>query len=63
MLRSRETEIWLKISQEDFKIQGTGNRYTTHVGSKNKGDTYNNRSNWDHFKIIQKIHEQQTRTS
>jgi hypothetical protein len=28
---------------------------------KKKGDTSNNRSNWDHFKIIQKIHKQHTR--
>jgi len=28
---------------------------TTHVGGKNKGDTSNNRSDWDHFKIIHKI--------
>ena len=28
---------------------------------KNKGDTSNNRSDWDHFKIIQKIHKQHTR--
>ena len=26
-----------------------------------KGDTSNNRSDWDHFKIIQKIHKQHTR--
>ena len=62
MLRSGETEIWLKRSREDFKIQGPGNRNTTHVGGKNKGDTNNNRSDWGHFKMIQKICEQQTRT-
>ena len=28
---------------------------------KKKGDTSNNRSDWDHFKIIQKIREQHTR--
>ena len=28
---------------------------------KNKGDTSNNRSDWDHFKIIQKIHKQHAR--
>jgi len=28
---------------------------------KNKGDTSNNRSDWDHFKINQKIHKQHTR--
>ena len=37
------------------------NRNTTHVEGKNKGDTSNNRSDWDHFKIIQKIHKQHTR--
>ena len=31
-----------------------------HVEGKNKGDTSNNRSDWDHFKIIQKIHKQHT---
>jgi hypothetical protein len=34
---------------------------TTHVEGKNKGDTSNNRSDWAHFKIIQKIHKQDTR--
>jgi len=24
---------------------------------KNKGDTSNNRGDWDYFKVIQKIHE------
>ena len=28
---------------------------------KNKGDTSNDRIDWDHFKIIQKIHKQHTR--
>ena len=28
---------------------------------KTKGDTSNNRSDWEHFKIIQKIHKQHTR--
>ena len=34
---------------------------TAHVEGKNKGDTSNNRSDWDLFKIIQKIHKQRTR--
>jgi len=29
--------------------------------SKNKGDTSNDRGDWDHFKVIQKIREQHTR--
>jgi len=28
---------------------------------KNKGGTSNNRSDWDHFKFIKKIHKQHTR--
>jgi len=30
---------------------------TTHVEGKDKGDTSNTRSDWEHFKIIQKIHK------
>jgi len=37
------------------------NRNTAHVECKNKGDTSNNRGDWDYFKVIQKIHEQHTR--
>jgi len=36
---------------------------TTHVEYKNKGDTSNNRRDWDHFEVIQKIREQHTRKS
>jgi hypothetical protein len=36
---------------------------TTHVECKNKGDSSNNRRDWDHFKVIQKIWEQHTRKS
>ena len=32
-----------------------------HVECKNKGDTSNNRGDWGHFKVIQKIREQNTR--
>ena len=28
---------------------------------KSKGDTNNNRGDWDYFKVIQKIREQDTR--
>ena len=37
------------------------NRNTAHVECKNKGDTSNNKDDWDYFKVIQKIHEQQSR--
>jgi hypothetical protein len=36
------------------------NRNPAHVECKNKGDASNNRSNWNHFKIHQKILEQRT---
>ena len=31
--------------------------YTAHVECKNKGDTGNNWSDWNHFQIIQKVRE------
>jgi len=37
------------------------NRNTAHVECKNKGDTSNNRGDWDYFKVIQKIREEHTR--
>jgi len=33
---------------------------TAHVECKNKGDTGNNRGDWDYFKVIQKIRGQHT---
>jgi hypothetical protein len=33
---------------------------TARVECKNKGDASNNRGNWNHFKILQKILEQRT---
>ena len=33
---------------------------TVHVECRNKGDTSNNRGDWDYFKVIQKIREQHT---
>jgi hypothetical protein len=47
--------------KEDFKIQRPYNRNTAHVECKSKGDTGNNWSEWDHFKITQNIPEQYTR--
>jgi hypothetical protein len=37
------------------------NRNTAHVECKNTGVAINNRSNWNHFKILKKILEQHTR--
>jgi hypothetical protein len=39
------------------------NRNTAHVECKNTGDASNNGSNWNHFKILQKILEQRTGTA
>ena len=44
-----------------MNYNNNNNNNTTHVEGKNKGDTSSNRSDWDHFKIIQKIHKQHTR--
>jgi len=33
---------------------------TVHMECKNKVDTSNNRGDWDYFKVIQKIREEQT---
>ena len=49
-----------KEAEEDFKVLGPDNRDTVHVEGKNKGNTNKNRSDWDHFKIIQKIRKQHT---
>jgi len=34
---------------------------TARVECRNKGATSNNRSDWDYFKVIQKVREQHTR--
>ena len=47
----KEAEKSLKY--KDFTI--------AHAECKNKVDTSNNRRDWDHFKVIQKIREQHTR--
>jgi len=40
------------IKKEVEKILRPYNRNTTHVECKNKGDSSNNRRDWDHFKVI-----------
>ena len=43
-----------------FNNNNNNNNNTAHVECKNKGDTSNNRGDWDYFKLIQKIREQHT---
>ena len=50
----KEAEKILKY--KDIKIDNTA-----HVECENKGDTNNNRGDWDYFKVISKIREQHTR--
>ena len=44
--------IIIIIINNNNKIQRPYNRNTAHVECKNKGDTSNNRGNWDYFKEI-----------
>jgi len=41
-------------------VQAPYNSNTMHVQCKNKRDTSNNRGDWNHFKIVQTVVEQQT---
>jgi len=45
-----------------LKNNNNNNNNVAHVEWKNKGDTSNNRGDWDYsyFKVIQKIREQHT---
>ena len=50
-----------KEAEKILKYKDLYDRNTTHVEGKNKGDTSSKWRDWDHFKIIQKIHKQHTR--
>jgi hypothetical protein len=46
---------------DDDDNDDNNNNNTTHMECTNKGDTSNNWSDWNHFRIIQKIRERHTR--
>ena len=48
------------IKKEAEKIL-TYKDLTIEIHRRNKGDTSNNRGDWDYFKVIQKIREQHTK--
>ena len=47
-------------SRKDFKIQQPYKRNMVHAECTIKSNTNNNWGNWNHFRIIKKIHEQYT---
>ena len=49
---SRDRNVIKKEAEMILKYKGPYNRNTAHVECKNKGDTSNNRGNWDCFKDI-----------
>jgi hypothetical protein len=50
-----------KEAEKILKYKDLNNRNTAHVECKNNGDTSNNWSDWNYFKIIQKIRQQHSR--
>jgi len=57
---SGDRNVFKKEAEKILKYKRSYNRNTAHVECKNKGDTSNNRGDWDYFKITQKIREQHT---
>ena len=58
---SGDRNVVKKEAEKFLKYKRPCNRNTAHVECKNKGDTSNNRGDWDYFKVIHKIREQHTR--
>ena len=57
---SGDKNLIKKEARKYFKICRTYNRNTVHVECKKKSDISNNRGNWNHLKIVQKMPEQHT---
>jgi len=49
---SEERNVIKKETERILKYKKSYNRNTAHVECKNKGDTSNNKGDWDYFKII-----------
>jgi hypothetical protein len=48
------------IGQDDLKMQRPYNRTESYAECKNKSETSNNPSSWNHLQVIQKICDQHT---
>ena len=48
----RRQNVIKKEAEKILKYKDLNNRNTAHVECKNKGDTGNNRGDWDYFKVI-----------
>jgi len=55
---SEDRNVIINEAEKILKIQRPYNRNRAHVECKNKGDSSNNRGDWDCFRVIQKIREQ-----
>ena len=49
---SRDRNVIKKEAEKILKYKDLTIEVTTHVKCKNKGDSSNNRRDWDHFKVI-----------
>jgi hypothetical protein len=58
---SGDRNVIKKEAEKILKYKDLYNRSTARVECKNKGDTSNNRGDWDYSKVIQKMREQHTR--
>ena len=49
---SGDRNVIKKEAKKILKYKDFNNRNTAHVECKNKGDTSNNRDDWDYFKVV-----------
>jgi hypothetical protein len=49
---SGDRNVIKKEAEKNLKYKRLYNRNTTYVECKNKGDSSNNRRDWDHFNVI-----------